>query len=162
MVSSSVISSRYFTAAKIENCPLSDIHELLSIEQQCHQFPWRQDNFVSCFSSNYIIRKVLVKRKMVGFYILHTLSKIQEATLMNICVHPDLQGKGIGGLLMKDFYSILDKKQINTIFLEVRESNVNAIGLYEKYGFITTGLRKNYYPAKNGREDAVLMMQELT
>lgn len=147
---------------KIETCQLSDVHDLMAIEQQCHSFPWSQNNFVTCFSSGYIIRKLLHKRAVIGFYILHTLPRIQEGTLMDICVLPSYQGQGIGSILMKDMRERLLSQRIFTVFLEVRATNASAIALYEKYGFISTGVRKDYYPAKSGREDAVLMMQELT
>lgn len=161
MNSPAALKSSAFGNLKIESCKLSDVRELLAIEKQCHEFPWTQDNFVTSFASGYVARKLLVKRSPVAFYVLHTLPKIQEATLMDICVHPQYQGKGIGRLLMQDIYSTLKKMDISTIFLEVRASNVTAIALYEKCGFTATGVRKDYYPAKKGREDAVLMMQEI-
>lgn len=148
-------------AYKIESCQLSDIHELLLIEAQCHAFPWSKGNFISCFSSGYVVRKILIKRKVVGFYVAHNLPRIQESTLMDICVLPSYQGKGIGGLLIQDMLALLKQDNICTIFLEVRASNKPAIALYENYNFVINGVRKDYYPSENGREDAILMMLDL-
>lgn len=64
-------------------------------------------------------------------------------------------------MLMKDYFSELRKDGIVTSFLEVRESNAAAIALYKSFGFTAAGIRKNYYPAENGRENAVVMGAQL-
>ena len=84
-----------------------------------------------------------------------------EAHIMNICVDPDVQKRGVGSKLLEKMIELATKKA-ETIFLEVRPSNKVAIALYEKRGFNEIGVRKNYYPAVNGkREDAVMLALDL-
>jgi [ribosomal protein S18]-alanine N-acetyltransferase len=76
---------------------------------------------------------------------------------MNIAVAPEMQGQGLGGILLqflKDYSQANNEEQI---WLEVRASNFCALALYQKLGFVEVDTRKDYYPCKNGREDAVIM-----
>jgi ribosomal-protein-alanine N-acetyltransferase len=82
---------------------------------------------------------------------------LDEAHLLNISVSPSWKGKGWGRHLLKHMMQVgRDKAGLN-MFLEVRPSNVSAIMLYESIGFNEMGVRPGYYPAQNGRENAVLM-----
>ncbi len=85
---------------------------------------------------------------------------VGEAELLDIVVDPDEQGQGVGRLLLE---AVLDQLQgqAERMFLEVRESNDSAIGLYSALGFVEVGVRHGYYPAAKGREDAILMALEL-
>lgn len=82
---------------------------------------------------------------------------LDEATILNITVDPDHQGKGMGRQLLQYVKTALSQKGVVSIFLEVRESNRAALALYESEGFHEIDVRKNYYPTKNGREDAIIM-----
>ena len=85
---------------------------------------------------------------------------VGEAELLDIVVDPAEQGRGVGRLLLE---AVLDELQgqAERMFLEVRESNDSAIGLYSALGFVEVGVRHGYYPAAKGREDALLMALEL-
>jgi len=72
-------------------------------------------------------------------------------------VDPDYQGQGLGRKLLQHVKAALLEKGIASIFLEVRESNVIALSLYESEGFHEIDVRKNYYPTVNGRENAIIM-----
>jgi len=72
-------------------------------------------------------------------------------------VEPTQQKQGIGKVLLDDVLVNSQQKKASTIFLEVRESNQRAIQLYQVAGFNEIGLRKNYYPTANGKENAVIM-----
>ena len=96
-----------------------------------------------------------VDNKIVGHGIVSHV--VGEAELLNICIHPIHQGQGLAGRLMEYLIDHAASKDNHEMFLEVRESNAPARHLYEKLGFNEIGKRKNYYPGKNGREDAILM-----
>lgn len=84
-----------------------------------------------------------------------------EAELLDLAVHPDHQGLGLGRQLLKHVLELARSGACERIFLEVRRSNDRAIQLYETMGFCEVGVRKNYYPSGKGREDALLYCQEL-
>lgn len=77
-----------------------------------------------------------------------------EAEIDDICVTADARGRGIGDMMMKFIISEAEKNGTDMINLEVRESNLPAIRLYEKNGFVREGVRKAYY---DNREDALIM-----
>ena len=92
---------------------------------------------------------------MVGFAVVQFV--LDEASLLNIAVDPQLQKQGIGRILLDEVIHRAMVKQATTVFLEVRASNRRAITLYQMAGFNEMGLRKNYYPTSHGKEDAVMM-----
>ena len=83
-----------------------------------------------------------------------------EAHVMNLSVAPCLQGQGAGRKMLEHMIEYARHKA-ETLFLEVRPSNYGAIQLYRKSGFRQIGVRKGYYPAKIGREDAIMFALEL-
>lgn len=76
---------------------------------------------------------------------------------MNLCVHPEYRRQGLAKMLLNHLTTVCKAESLACLLLEVRASNTAAIQLYERYGFSQIGLRKAYYPAKSGREDALLM-----
>ena len=79
---------------------------------------------------------------------------LDEASLLNICIVPSEQGNGYAKVLLQFLCEQVRTLGADTLFLEVRASNQTALHLYEKMGFNQIGTRRNYYPAKKGREDA--------
>lgn len=93
-------------------------------------------------------------RLILGYAIISTL--LEQAEVLNICIDPQHQGRGLGSLLLANILKQLpDATEV--IYLEVRVSNFRAIHLYQNYGFKEVGQRRDYYPAEFGREDAILM-----
>lgn len=133
----------------------ADVDTIYPIERACHAFPCSRKILASCFSKRYRSVKMLLAGKIIGFYIGELV--LDEMTLQNICIDPSVQGKGYGKQLMNHFIATAKANQVTQLWLEVRESNAPAIALYHGYGFDVAGTRKNYYPAANGREDALLM-----
>ena len=84
-----------------------------------------------------------------------------EAHLLNLCVVPRCQGRGFGRSLLRRMIELARWHHADRIFLEVRPSNPAAIALYASEGFSQIGRRPRYYPAKDGREDALVMALEL-
>lgn len=135
------------------------IPQLMAIENACHSHPWTLNTMSSCIGGRYFNLAAFNGDTMIGFYIGEKAGP--DFTLMDICVAPSEQGKGIAKQLLSQFIEYGEQQNAENLFLEVRESNTPAIKLYENAGFIEMSVRKNYYPsdnsAKNGFEDAILM-----
>lgn len=131
----------------------------MAIEMACHSHPWALSTMSSCIGGRYFNLAAFAGDTMVGFYIGEKAGP--DFTLMDICVSPSEQGKGIAKQLLTKFIEYGEQQNAENLFLEVRESNRRAIKLYERAGFTEMSVRKNYYPsdepAKNGFEDAILM-----
>ncbi len=85
-----------------------------------------------------------------------------ESHLLNLCINPEYQGKGLGGAFLDWVILEVQKHKAEVMFLEVRPSNLSAIGLYESRGFNQIGLRPEYYRAGGLREDAIVMALQLS
>lgn len=96
--------------------------------------------------------------QMLGYVVFREL--LDEAELLNIAVSPDARRQGIGRVLLGGLRAALPP-EVHCLHLEVRAGNAPAIALYEGEGFVPVGRRRGYYPAVNGREDALLMRLEL-
>lgn len=139
---------------------LDDLPEVMPIEQAGHLFPWSEKIFRDCIRSGYYLDGAFVADRLVGFSMVMPI--LDEWHVLNLCVKPDYQRRGVGRFLM-DF--IIDQAHgagIGSIWLEVRVSNRPALNLYAKLGFDEVGMRKGYYPAASGREDARVMRLGLT
>ena len=85
-----------------------------------------------------------------------------ESHVLNLCVAPNWQGRGYGRVILQKLIDEATRFKADSLFLEVRPSNPNAIKLYRSVGFNEIGMRKDYYPARNnGREDALDMARVL-
>lgn len=87
---------------------------------------------------------------------------LDEAHVLNLCVDPDYQGKGIGRMLMKHLLNEARNGGATIMLLEVRKTNTVALRLYRDLGFVRIGLRRGYYPSHAGREDAYVLAHEIT
>lgn len=139
----------------------SDISDVLAIENDLYPFPWTRGNFLDSIKSGYETWILRDGAGALNGYFLLMLS-VDDAHLLNITVHRDLQGLGIGLLLLDKVKAIALEKKLNAILLEVRPSNARAGKIYERYGFVRIGIRKGYYPAPdNQREDGIVMKLSL-
>lgn len=133
-----------------------DFEQLFNIEQSAHLVPWSMGTLKNNMGERYLNLKIECNDQIVGFAICQTV--LDEATLFNIAIHPNYQGQKLGFTLLNALIEQLRNKGILTLWLEVRESNRNAIRLYEKLNFNEVDIRKNYYPTPDGkRENAVIM-----
>jgi [ribosomal protein S18]-alanine N-acetyltransferase len=133
----------------------SDLDAVMQIETVNFPFPWTAGNFKDSINSGHICLVLEIDEVMVGYAIL--MMVLDEAHLLNISVSSAWKGKGWGRHLLNHMMQISREKGGLNMFLEVRPSNVSAITLYESIGFNEMGVRPGYYPAHNGRENAVLM-----
>lgn len=136
-----------------------DITAVCKIENQVYDFPWNEGTFHDCFKAGYS-SWVLEKLGEIFAYGILSISA-GEAHLMNLCISPVLQNQGYGQKLMGKLMEIAQQHSAKSLLLEVRPSNTTARELYEKMGFDEVGIRKDYYPAENGREDALMLQLAL-
>ncbi len=136
---------------------VSDVAEVLAIEEQVFPYPWSRGNFLDSIQSGYDCRVLRdAEQCLLGYVLL--MYAVDEAHLLNLAVHPAAQGRGHGRLLLDKALALARGKQAQTMFLEVRPSNERAIAVYQRCGFAGVGRRKAYYPAHgNGREDALIL-----
>jgi ribosomal-protein-alanine N-acetyltransferase len=135
----------------------SDLTELMTIENACHIHPWNEKTFASCIGGRYFAEQLTESQNTVGFYVGELV--IDEATLMDICVKPNEQGKGFGKSLLNQFLTKAKTKGASKVWLEVRAKNISAQMLYMNAGFIEVNRRTGYYPSNTGfgYEDAIVM-----
>jgi ribosomal-protein-alanine N-acetyltransferase len=138
---------------------VADIEAVWSVEMAAAEFPWGQSLFVSSLQEKDDASLVEVDGNVVGFAIFKPI--LDESTLLNIAVNPAYQGRGYARALLEQGLKRQAEQGITNCFLEVRESNATAQALYRSVGFVLVGKRKNYYPAKMGREHALLMSCKL-
>lgn len=139
----------------------TDLENVLRIENSIYPFPWSQGNFADSIDSGYESWVICDAFGMIAGYFLMMLA-VDEAHLLNITVRLDLQGQGVGRLLLNKVMALAKEKNMHFLLLEVRPSNQHALAVYQHAGFNKIGIRKNYYPApRNTREDAIVMRLEL-
>ncbi len=137
-----------------------DIAEAVSIERSATAFPWTVKNFEDSMRSGHQAWVFSDKTdEIIGFALVHKL--VDEAHLLNICVKPSEQRQGFGRKILSYVVNFANSISAELIVLEVRSSNRRAQHLYLQAGFNEISIRKDYYPAKVGREDAILMGLEL-
>ena len=137
-----------------------DIPKVLTIERQMYSYPWSEGIFKDCLKIGYSNWAFIKDGQFVGYVILSVA--VGEAHILNICLDPAYQGKGLGRQFLKEVLIIAKKKNANSVFLEVRPSNTAAVQLYKTAGFKKIGKRKNYYPTADGKEDALVLSLDLT
>lgn len=132
-----------------------DLPAVLAIEAEGHAFPWTRGNFEDALRSGYYMVVFEHEGRVAGYGIIQII--LDEGHLLNITIDPALHGRGHGRHLLLHLLEYA-QAHTDTLFLEVRPSNLHAIRLYQTVGFNEIGLRRNYYPARDGgREDALLM-----
>ncbi|MDR3433515.1 MAG: ribosomal protein S18-alanine N-acetyltransferase [Rouxiella aceris] len=133
----------------------ADLTRAFEIEQASHAFPWSEKTLASNQGERYLNLKLEQQGIIVGFAIVQIV--LDEATLFNIAIDPAYQRQGLGRLLLSEIITQIETRNVFTLWLEVRASNRGAIALYESLGFNEVSIRRNYYPAPSGREDAIIM-----
>lgn len=134
---------------------MADLDAIMQIETVIFPYPWSRGNFSDSLQSGYSCWVCEIQGKIMGYGVV--MMVIDEAHLLNISIAKEFQGKGHGRQLLVHLQMIGRRHGGHTMFLEVRVSNTSAVRLYESAGFNEMAIRRNYYPAKQGREDAILM-----
>jgi len=133
----------------------ADLEAVLRIERAVHGHPWTLGNFSDALRSKYQCKVFESGGVMLGYAVM--MWAVDEAELLDIAIDRAHQRQGIGRKLLEAMLSLARHENMRRMVLEVRASNQAAIALYRASGFEQIGLRRDYYPATNGREDAILM-----
>ncbi len=137
----------------------ADLQRVLRIERAAYPYPWSLGNFRDCLHAGYSCWVAELDGELVGYSVL--LAAAGEGHVLNCCVSPPWQGRGYGRLLMEHLIERARVHGVENIYLEVRPSNTAALRLYQRLGFEGIALRRGYYPADEGREDALVMRLSL-
>lgn len=132
-----------------------DLERVLAIESVVHSHPWTRGNFADSIAAGYECWMAECDGRCIGYLVL--IVAADEAHLLNLSVAREWQRQGIGAQLTTWVLRLAREQRAQTIYLEVRPSNTAARALYERCGFVEVGMRRDYYPALNGRENAIVM-----
>ena len=138
----------------IRPASLDNISAILEIENKTNQMPWTEAQFISSMEVGHYSVVLQEENSILGFAIYSPI--IPESHLLNIAIHPNHQGRGLGDKLLQKIIFQNKTMGVKVISLEVRVSNLPAITLYEKRGFFKDAIRPNYYSGTH-KEDALLM-----
>jgi [ribosomal protein S18]-alanine N-acetyltransferase len=136
-----------------------DVEFVMAIEEQAYEYPWTKTIFKDCLQVGYCCWVLERDDTLIGYGVMSVA--VGESHLLNLCVHPDYQSLGLGKRLLNHLLDLAVERNANMTFLEVRPSNFSAIKLYLDHGFDEIGIRRNYYPAKMGREDALILARTI-
>lgn len=134
---------------------MDDLDAIMQIEPTIYSHPWTRGNFSDSLNSGYSAWVLEESKKMIGYALM--MMVMDEAHLLNLSVAKTHQKQGLGQYLLEHMIATAKQYKAMNMFLEVRPSNISAIALYENMGFCEMAVRRGYYPAEQGREDAVLM-----
>jgi ribosomal-protein-alanine N-acetyltransferase len=138
----------------------TDLNAVLEVERSSYEFPWTRSIFRDCLRVGYNCFVYETSAGLVGHGIVSVGA--EECHLLNICVHPEYQRRGLGRALVRFLLMFARRQGAKVALLEVRVSNSGAYQLYTQLGFDEIGIRKDYYPARRGREDAIILARDLT
>ena len=143
---------------KIRTAALEDCPALAALDARCNPSPWLAAQFQTALHSphDYVVVLEGAGQTLAGFAVWQTL--FDESELHLIATEPALRRQGLATQLLNEWFQTAAAENLQRLFLEVREGNLNAQALYRKHGFAECGRRRDYYPlAEGGREDAVWM-----
>ena len=136
-----------------------DIAPVVALEHSVYPFPWSEQIFRDCLRVGYDCWVVESDGRVSGYGIMSMGAG--ECHILNLCIAPPLRRRGVGRRLLFALLARARKSGMQHAFLEVRPSNHGAIALYERSGFERIGVRRGYYQAADGREDAIVYRRAL-
>jgi len=148
-------------SAQLDNLPALrpmgevDLDAVMAVERDVYPFPWTRGNFADSLAAGYGCWVMDCARGLVGYGVL--MLAANESHLLNLTVAREWQRQGFGHVLLRHFLHVARAARAESLFLEVRPSNHAARELYAGYGFRQLAVRRGYYPAAHGREDALLL-----
>jgi ribosomal-protein-alanine N-acetyltransferase len=135
---------------------VSDVDAIVAVEVRAYAFAWSRGNFIDSLAAGYLARVAHDgEGHVLGYFI--AMPGVDELHLLNLTVSPDHQGQGHGRALLEAVIDAAQALPVSKLLLEVRESNQRARQLYAARGFAEIGRRRGYYPARERREDAIVM-----
>lgn len=152
-------------ASQLDPYPMqaSTLEHTVAIEQDIYEFPWSLGNFRDSLAAGYTCWEywsmTTTHRALVGYTIV--MPAPQEAHLLNLSVARAMQRRGYGGAMLAHVLGVVRAEGAHRLLLEVRPSNDAGRRLYARDGFVEIGRRHGYYPAAQGREDALVLEKTL-
>jgi ribosomal-protein-alanine N-acetyltransferase len=145
--------------SRLRPLSVADLDAVMAIEQRAYEFPWTKGIFRDCLRVGYCCWCYENEGCIEGYGVMSVAAG--ESHILNLTVRPESQRRGVGRKLMTHFLQLARRHNADVVMLEVRPTNQAAIALYQQCGFNEIGVRRNYYPAENGREDALLLALSL-
>lgn len=137
----------------------ADLDAVTEAEARIYPFPWSRGNFADSLDAGDRAWVAENDAGLIGYAVVNQV--LDEVQLLNISVLPEYQGRGFGVQLLQHLCDDARAHHGTRMFLEVRPSNDAGRALYQRFGFKLIGQRRDYYPALNGREDALVMSLDL-
>ena len=132
-----------------------DVAEVFAVERASYQFPWSEGIFRDCLRVGYVCRVLALESQIIGYGVMSVGAG--EAHVLNLCVADAYRCRGLGRRMLGYLLERGTAAGMSEAFLEVRPSNTAAIRLYQAIGFEQVGMRRGYYQAVGGREDAAVL-----
>jgi ribosomal-protein-alanine N-acetyltransferase len=154
-----MIANPSAVAPVIREMRQTDVPRIAAIERGAYEFPWSSGIFRDCLLAGYTSLVAEHHGDVVAYAIMSVAAG--EAHLLNLCVAPAARRAGLGAQLLETVLERASNAGAERMHLEVRPSNEAAIALYVKSGFERIGVRKRYYRASSGSEDAVLLARAI-
>ncbi|HEY5899573.1 MAG TPA: ribosomal protein S18-alanine N-acetyltransferase [Burkholderiales bacterium] len=133
----------------------ADLPQVMEIENAIYSHPWTLGNFTDSLRAGYQCCTWRLHGELIGYFIL--MAAAGEAHLLNLSIAASHQRRGYGAALLTEAAGLARSLGAKNMFLEVRPSNRGAQALYTRFGFRKIAVRRGYYPAPAGREDALVL-----
>lgn len=136
-----------------------DVDAVVAIETEAFGSPWRRETFLDLIDRPTAELLVMVEEAegVVGYAVLWCV--LDQGELANVAIARHMRGRGLGRVLLAEVLAVARARGVETVFLEVRESNAPALGLYRRFGFSQVGHRRGYYD--HPKEDARILMAKI-
>ena len=153
------MSAAVLPETQIRAMQAADLGGVQLVEQASYDYPWSRAVFRDCLLAGFYSQVLEIDGQVSGYAIMSIAAS--EAHILNLCVHPNVRRLGFGRRLLSSLLSKARDAAAKQVFLEVRPSNAAALALYRSLGFEEIGLRRAYYQARDGRENAVVLALSL-
>ena len=137
----------------------ADINDVIELEKQCFAYHWTREQFLLGLKDGaYVVLGIRGQSGLDGYIAFSLIA--DEMEILNLAVRSDCRKRGMGTTLLKKAFEICKDNGVTSSFLDVKASNVPAITLYNKFGYVQIGIRKRYYP--DTKEDALLFRHDFS
>ena len=145
--------------ARLDAMTVDRLGTVCAVEDRAYSHPWTRANFIDSMAAGYHCQLLMGGDTLIGYFV--AMKGVDEVHLLNFTVAPEFQRQGWAPLMLEALAGWSRGEGVQWLWLEVRVSNERALHIYERQGFRRVGVRKAYYPAFAGREDAVVMSLRL-
>lgn len=144
------------TEVRFEPMTAASMDAVVAVEQTAYCHPWTRGNFTDAIASGYATQLLMAGDQLLGYFV--AMVGVEEVHLLNITVAPAFQRQGWAQTMLEALAIWSRGQAALWLWLEVRESNLRALQVYERHGFRRVGVRKAYYPALRGEREAAIVM----